>query len=74
MPTLTRTFLAGALTVLGASTVLAHGQSPSAGFAEVHGHPHGMEWLIGLAAVVAIAVLFGAGRRWAKSRISSRRD
>ncbi len=74
MPTLTRTLLATALSGLGASTALAHGESPSAGFAQLHGHPHGVEWLIGLAAVAAIAVLFGAGQRWTKSRVSERRD
>ncbi|HJP23218.1 MAG: hypothetical protein QF546_09115 [Alphaproteobacteria bacterium] len=74
MPTLTRTLLATALTGLGASTALAHGQSPSAGFAQVHAHPHGMEWLIGLAAMAAIAVLFGVSRRLSRKRASSRRD
>ena len=68
----TRTLLATALTVLGGAPALAHGQSASAGFAQAHAHPHGMEWLIGLAAVAAIAALFAAGRRWARS--SNRRD
>ena len=74
MPTLTRSFLAATMTVLGASAALAHGESPSAGFAQAHGHPHGVEWLIGLAAVAAVAVLFGASRRLARKRVSSRRD
>ncbi|HJM48264.1 MAG TPA: hypothetical protein QGF63_00290 [Alphaproteobacteria bacterium] len=72
MPKLSRTLIATAFTFLAAAPALAHGQSPSAGFAEAHAHPHGMEWLVGLAAVAAIAALFGTGRRWARS--SARRD
>ena len=49
MPKLSRTLIATAFTFLAAAPALAHGQSPSAGFAEAHAHPHGMEWLVGLA-------------------------